>query len=96
MANPEHLAKLREGIGTWNRWREECTGPTPKKRNTNVIKPDLGAGVGTTEDLLFADLSGADLRGTNLSRAQLIGALLIGANLRGSNLRGGRTSGERT
>ncbi|MGA2411123.1 MAG: hypothetical protein ABSG46_12140 [Candidatus Binataceae bacterium] len=23
MANPEHLAKLKEGVEAWNQWREE-------------------------------------------------------------------------
>ena len=32
MANPEHLAKLKEGVEAWNRWRED------KPR----IVPDLG------------------------------------------------------
>jgi hypothetical protein len=23
MANPEHLAKLKEGVGAWNKWRKD-------------------------------------------------------------------------
>ncbi len=26
MANPEHLAKLREGVEAWNEWRAEYAG----------------------------------------------------------------------
>ena len=27
MANPEHLAKLKEGVEAWNKWRKDETGP---------------------------------------------------------------------
>ena len=32
MANPEHLAKLEEGVEAWNKWREE---------NPDIREPDL-------------------------------------------------------
>jgi uncharacterized protein YjbI with pentapeptide repeats len=45
MANPEHLAKLKEGVEAWNQWRVE---------NPNV-QPDL-----IEADLRGANLTGAD------------------------------------
>ena len=51
MANEEHLAILKKGVDTWNRWREENPGTCP----------DLALA-----DLWWADLHGADLRGVNL------------------------------
>jgi hypothetical protein len=36
MANPEHLKILKQGIKTWNKWREENSGV-----ETNVIASDL-------------------------------------------------------
>ncbi len=83
MANPEHLAKLKEGVDAWNQWR---------KQNLKV-RPDL-----SEADLHGANLSGADLGEANLSRATLFvatlfGANLIGANLRGANLRGAALRG---
>ena len=43
MANPEHLAKLREGVTVWNQWREE---------NQEVLLVDL-----IKADLIKADLT---------------------------------------
>jgi hypothetical protein len=71
MANKEHIALLKQGVGVWNKWRQK----TPN------IKADL-----TTASLPKADLTGADLSGADLSGAILIEANLTGANLTGANL----------
>ncbi len=60
MANPEHLAILKEGVEAWNRWRKKH----PK------IQPDL-----FRADLCAADLRGANLRATNLRMANLRNAI---------------------
>jgi uncharacterized protein YjbI with pentapeptide repeats len=73
MANPEHLAKLKEGGEAWNQWR---------KQNLRV-KPDLREAV----VLYGVDLSKANLRKANLNGAHLIDANLSGANLSKANLR---------
>ena len=76
MANPEHLAKLKEGVDAWNQWR--------KQRPT--FEPDLsGAGLGRA-NLGGASLVRADFSGANLSEAYLSRANFNGANLRGANL----------
>ena len=49
MADPEHLAKLKEGVKAWNKWRKDNSGIIP-----NLERADLGA----------ANLERADLRHT--------------------------------
>ena len=88
LANPEHLAKLKEGVEAWNQWREQ----------NRKIRPDLsgadlhGAGL-SRANLSGANLTGArlphaDLSGTHLRRADLSGADLAGARLRHADLSG--------
>jgi len=109
MADPEHLAKLNEGVSDWNAWRSN---------NSEILSPDLsGAGLPEAKlsganlrwvDLTETDLNGADLRGTDFRGAHLIeanlnaahldgadlsGAILSGANLRGVNLSSANLSG---
>ena len=76
MANPEHLAKLKEGVKPWNQWREQ----NPE------IRPDLYEADLRGADLRSADLSGADLREANLSKAHLREADLCNADLSEANL----------
>lgn len=97
MANPAHVAKLRDGVEAWNRWREQ---------NWNV-KPDL-SGLDLSSEKSFkrtalwdsatgrislakanlgwADMHGANLRNVGLQEANLIEANLEGANFQGANL----------
>jgi uncharacterized protein YjbI with pentapeptide repeats len=70
MANEEHLRILKQGVATWNRWRDK--GPA---------RPDL-----SEADLFRADLSEADLSGAHLSKAILSWANLSRANLRAADL----------
>jgi uncharacterized protein YjbI with pentapeptide repeats len=87
MANEEHLALLKRGVGVWNTWR-----------NINrKIRPDLGGAYLYGANLHRANLRGATLQdanlglalldGVNLHRANLHGATLQDANLGGANLR---------
>jgi hypothetical protein len=69
MANPEHLAKLKEGVEAWNKWRKD----NPE------IKRDL-----TEIDLRKADLGYASLTGAGLERANLTETNLEGANFTGA------------
>jgi uncharacterized protein YjbI with pentapeptide repeats len=81
MYNPEHLAKLKEGVGSWNQWREEHP----------EIRPDLSAAdIGQIDlqkaNLKQTDLSLADLGKANLESANLLSATLFQTNLRQANL----------
>jgi uncharacterized protein YjbI with pentapeptide repeats len=69
MANSEHIAKLKNGVEEWNRWRNSPVIP--------IHYPDL-----SWADLDQACLSGVDLRRANLSGANLRQANLAGADLR--------------
>jgi uncharacterized protein YjbI with pentapeptide repeats len=76
LANPEHLAKLKEGVEAWNQWRKQNPG----------IRPDLSEADLSGAHLIGANLSGANLSTTNLSGVYLSRATLIGTNLEGANL----------
>jgi uncharacterized protein YjbI with pentapeptide repeats len=66
MANPENLAKLREGPEAWNQWRKE---------HADVV-PDL-----SEADLDKANLDSADLNGVRLCDAVRAGWLFPLAGL---------------
>ena len=71
MANPRHIATLKLGIKSWNKWR----------KNNPAIIPDLRGG-----DLSKVDLSGADLHGALINEITLLrtrkikGSAQIGVN----------------
>ncbi len=83
MANPEHLAKLMEGVQAWNEWRQ----------TTPSIRPDLSDANLSGRNLIAADLRLANLGWINLYRADLRQAQLVGANLNGANLNQAKLSG---
>jgi TIR domain/Pentapeptide repeats (8 copies) len=78
MANPEHLQILRQGVETWNAWRDQHKDIRP-----DLFRADLGGA-----DLRWIDFSRANLSRANLSRADLSGAYLRWTNLGGANLTG--------
>ena len=108
MANPEHLAKLREGVAPWNEWRQQHPNirpdltaadlPAADLRGANLFAADLSKANLFVADLRGADLVAAVLRETQLSVAdlratQLPGAFLVEANLYDSHLDGANLSG---
>jgi TIR domain/Pentapeptide repeats (8 copies) len=78
MANPEHLAILKQGVEQWNKWRDEHPDVVP-----SLSKADLSGA-----DLRKANLGLADLGGANLLNADLRGAEFLVANLHVANLTG--------
>jgi uncharacterized protein YjbI with pentapeptide repeats len=94
MANEEHLARLKQGITAWNRWREEHAETTPDLRQTDLHEAQLrGMNFQETEfqgaNLRWVDLRWADLRGADLSeQVDLYGADLRAADLHDTDLRG--------
>ena len=83
MANPEHLAKLKEGVDVWNNWRQENPDIEPDLRDTNLENADLRD----------ANLSGSDLSGSDLFHATLIHTILSFSNLTDTNLSVANLSG---
>ena len=81
MANPEHLAILRQGVEVWNRWRKDHLGREPDLSRAMLRGHDLAGA-----SLHSANLSNADLAESVLAYANLVDANLIGANLRESAL----------
>jgi len=93
MANEEHLAILKRGVGAWNRWREENPALKPDLKDADLNTLDLGGANFKDCDLSGAglsgaELSGADLRGANLTRVTIAETELVGTNLTGANLFG--------
>jgi hypothetical protein len=92
MANEEHLKILKQGVGIWNRWREENPDIRPELSGADFRRVDL-SGANFSEanisgaDLTMAILVGGDLRGVHFFEADLREAYLSGANLRWANLR---------
>lgn len=80
MANEEHLAILKQGVETWNKWRGENPDVRPDLSHTDLRDPDL-------VDLSGVDLSHANLRGAVLDFADLRHANLCHAVLHGADLR---------
>ncbi|HKG15340.1 MAG TPA: toll/interleukin-1 receptor domain-containing protein [Pyrinomonadaceae bacterium] len=83
MANLEHLEILKQGVDTWNKWREEHIN----------VRPDL-SGVDLSEaNFSGADLSFTDFSDTNLNDANLANAFFGGADLSYADLGGADLGG---
>ena len=80
--NPEHLAKLKEGVEVWNEWVQE------RRHFNNRFRADLKGAFLNYAKLKGVDLRGAELEGADLSSAKLEGALFIRADLRDAKLEG--------
>jgi hypothetical protein len=75
VADPEHLALLRQGVDVWNAWRAKEPSIPPNLREADLSRANLSGA-----NLVKANLSGADLNGANLGKANLGGANLSGTN----------------
>lgn len=70
MANPEHVARLKEGAEAWNAWRK-ATGTTPNLSRAQLFR---------------INLSGCNLSRVYLDRATLSMCVLHGTRFSGSAL----------
>jgi len=98
LANPEHLAKLKEGVEPWNQWRKQNPEIRPDLRGARAEWTNLDQANLTWASLQGAYLLNASLLSANFSRANLegayfIGATLIRANLSDANLQGAHLHG---
>lgn len=78
MANPKHLAKLKEGVNAWNKFQVERA---EEYRKTMAV---CYRGVRDQDWMIRA--AGADLRSQNLRGAYLVHVDLSGANLDGADI----------
>ena len=78
MANPELLAKLKQGVKAWNEWRSQNPLAEVDLEDASLKIANLHGMV-----LAYANLSGANLRGVGLSNASLMNAHLGDADLSG-------------
>lgn len=76
MANPEHVAILRQGVEAWNKWRQKYPEIQPDFDEANLEGAHLGK----------ANLSGANFRRAYLFRTLLDESSLYDANLQGADL----------
>ncbi|MBV9769781.1 MAG: pentapeptide repeat-containing protein, partial [Bryobacterales bacterium] len=82
MANPEHVAKLREGVAAWNAWREQNPAVKPDLSGADLKGIDFGDANLSVAKLDEAVLSDADLSHVRgLGAPQMRGADLTGAKL---------------
>jgi uncharacterized protein YjbI with pentapeptide repeats len=81
MANPEHLEILKQGVGQWNRWREERPDVRPDLSGAELIRFGLQKANFSNTNLQAAKLEGADLSDANLRESSLKVAMMSVANL---------------
>jgi uncharacterized protein YjbI with pentapeptide repeats len=108
MANPEHLAKLNEGVPAWNAWRKQNPELAPDISETdlsemplegidfsrtNLIKVNLRCRDLRSAKLVMATLNLADLTEADLSGVDLSAAWLRTTKMHGANLQRARLAG---
>lgn len=81
MANPEHLANLKQGILTWNQWRKDHPDVWPDLIGVNLSRADLSRADLSRINLLGANLLDANLGSVSLLMTNLSAAYLCNANL---------------
>lgn len=79
MANPEHLAILKQGVAVWNEWKSKTT------EQADLSGADIRGVVPRRENLRGVDFSGANLIKANFSSVNLSGANLRRAELYGAS-----------
>ena len=80
MANLEHLKILKQGVITWNKWREENPDEKIDLRNASLVGANLSR----------SDFGKVNLGGVNLTEADLGETLLDNANFENADLRAAR------
>jgi uncharacterized protein YjbI with pentapeptide repeats len=103
MADEEQLARLKEGVDVWNRWRKENPDIAIDLRGAKLKGADLEGAYLDGADLIAATLNGAnlaeavltksDLADGDLQYAKLEGAWLSEANLLAARLENANLAG---
>jgi uncharacterized protein YjbI with pentapeptide repeats len=87
VANEHHIARLKQGVDSWNAWKLRKGATTSDLSGANLSGANLSGANLTDTNLSGANLSSANLSGANLNGANLEYADLGAANLDGANLR---------
>lgn len=86
--DPDHLARLAQGVAAWNRWRADAPDIRPRLASARLEGASL-AGIDLHgADLLDTLLCEADLDGANLNGARIERTLFNGARFGAADLRG--------
>ncbi|MEA5499825.1 MAG: pentapeptide repeat-containing protein [Limnoraphis robusta] len=88
MADPKHLAILKQGVAVWNHWRIHNPQIKPNLKGADLRSAILRLSTLKGVNLSQTNLTETDLKGADLWYANLMGADLRGADLRGANLWG--------
>lgn len=88
MANPVHLARLKEGVAVWNEWRGSRPDIVPELQRADLSEENLKGNNLSQASLVEAKLCRSNLKGSNLNGADLTDADLFKANLADADLRG--------
>ena len=93
MANDEHLKYFKQGVETWNVWREKNPKIQPDLsqadlRGLKLQKINLSSSNLKGCKLQFSNLTGANLEGANLSKSKLQESCLQSANMQNCDLSG--------
>jgi hypothetical protein len=88
MANPEHIAILKQGYKAWMEWRQRDSKIVPDLAEGDLRNLDVGHSGFLQHPIMYLpmDLGWSNLRNSILCRANLRGVRLRGANLEGANL----------
>ncbi len=101
MANPEHLAKLKEGVQPWNQWREQNPNVEPDLSKADLreaflydasLFSEAHPAAGLDRAKPKANLSDTNLSESDLSEVDLSGADLSGADVSRAGLTGAKFS----
>lgn len=84
MANPEHLARLADGVSAWNAWRRVARSERVDLSNAVLHETRT---YWESRELVQFDLEGINLKGANLDRSVIRGGNLRRADLSGATLR---------
>ncbi len=96
MANADHLVRLREGVESWNAWREREPATRPDLSGARLRgAPESRGSMDDAYDawLDSINLEDANLAGVNLEDVSLRNAVLDSADLTGATLRGACLTG---
>jgi len=89
MANPEHVAKLLQGVNAWNAWVYEHPSVVPDLSEVDLSRAAFHQSHSSRDlkSMQSANLSTAELCNANLSHANLTYAIMMGTRLKRADLR---------